>query len=135
MKKSKLINRRGARLSPLVLGVLFSFLSLMISSFLVSVIISALKNPIEMIAIGSLIAFMTSGAVSGFSIARKNRASGIRLSLICSVIFIAIVLVASLLTKRGSISGGMFMNYLCYLMISAFFAFLGAREKRRKRRR
>ena len=135
MKKSKVIGRRGGGVSPLAFGTLFSFISLTVTSFVVSLIISSLKNPIEVIAVGSLIAFMASGAISGFSIAKKNRGIGFRLSLLCSVIFIAIVLICSLILGKGSLSGGNFMNYLCYLMISAFFAFLGAREKRRRGRR
>ncbi len=135
MKKSRVISRHGRRLSPVVLGTLFSFVSLLVTSLVVSLVVSSLKNPIETIAIGSLVAFMASGAISGFSIAKKNCGVGFRLSLLCSGLFIAIILVSSLILEKGSLSGGALMNYLCYLMISAFFAFLGAREKRRGRRR
>ena len=133
MKKSRVINR-STTLSPIIRGVVLSFILLLISSFIVSLILSGFKNPIERLGIGSLIAFMLSGALSGFIIAKRNKGSGFKTALISSVIFIAVVFLSSLLSEGGSISGKAFMNYLCYLMISAFSAFVGAREKSRHRR-
>jgi hypothetical protein len=44
------------------------------------------------------------------------------------------MLAVALITARGKVSGAVFMNSLCYMLISSFTAFLGRkREKRRHR--
>ena len=135
MKKSKVIGRHTTKVSPIIFGIVISLISLFASSLVVSLVVSAMKNPVEVLSLGSLVAFMLSGAISGFVIAKKNKGMGFRASLFSSLFFIVAVFLVSLVLKKGSVSGSSLMNYLCYIMISAFFSFWGSREPHRRRRR
>lgn len=135
MKRYKGFNIKKTGVRTIMFGIAFSFLSLIISSFLISLMLSGMSDPIRYIGIASLIAFLISGAVSGLATAKYKGQGGVKSALISSLIFIAIIFLISLVISKGSVSGGIFMNYVCYIMLSLLTAALSSREKKHRRRR
>lgn len=117
----------------LFISVMISFAVLLAGCLILSFVIVRLKNPTEALPIASLALFLGSGFLSGFLISRQRENGGPVFALLCSVIFIFIFLLVSLIITKGHIPGVLFMNSLCYMLISALAAFLG--KKREKVRR
>ena len=132
MKKKRLINRKSSRSSNVAFGTFASFIMLMVASFFVSLVLSRTKSPIDSLAVGSLISLLLAGAISGFFIGKRYKSLGT--AAFSSIIFVVALLVFSLVSEKGSISGTAFMNAVCYLLISLFTAFIGIRKRRRLKR-
>ncbi len=123
---------------PLALcfGLIFSLIIMLITSLISSTILSVVENPSKILMLVGLIGFVSGGAVSGFSIAKFKGRGGAITSILSSLIFVVVMLIVSAILSRGHVSGAVFMNYLCYLLASSLFAYLGkGKEKRAQRRR
>ncbi len=132
MKKHRQVSKRSVRRTVLF-GVIFSSVMLIVASLCASLILGGSKDAIGSISIAALICFMVSAAISGFAIAKYKGEGGFTASLIASVIFSAAVIAIALIAGDGGIKGAVPMNCLCYVLVAAFTAYLGARRKRRRR--
>ena len=127
--------RRDMKISRvLIFGVIFSFITLFTVSILLSGLIMTTANPTGSAKRLSLVALLVSAAISGFTVAKRKSEGGAMSALFTSLIFAGLVLVISLISSRGSIKGVVFMNLLCYVMISVFFSFFAKKRQRRRRR-
>ena len=134
MKKRNNFKIKKSNVGTLLLGVAFSFCVLIVTSLIFSFILIGLKNPTGSIRTASLAVFLITASIAGFSVSRYKGNGGALLSILTSAAFIFILFAVTLISSRGKVSGGIFMNYICYIMISVFTAFLaGKRKKRRKR--
>lgn len=134
MKKRKGSKFQKTNAGTLILGVAFSFAMLMLTSLIFSFALIGFKNPTGSIGTASLAVFLITAAIAGFTVSKYKGDGGIAISALTSLAFVLILMAAALISAKGKISGALFMNYLCYMLISSFTAFLGRkRPKRRKR--
>ena len=135
MKKHRGSKIKKSALGSLLFGVLFSFAMLIIISFVSSALLMASKNPGGSIKVVSFAVLLITAAVSGFTVSKYKGEGGVVTSLISSVISVIIMLGISIICSGGKVGGVIFMNYLCYVLIAAFTAFLGKKRERRHRHR
>ena len=117
--------------SKFIPSLLFCTFSYIIFSLIASFILLKTAESSRAIPLVSLVVFLLSGAASGIFITRYKGDGGIGLSSACFVTFIFILTLLSLILSKGKVSGGVFMNYLCYLLIGVLFSFLGRKRARR----
>ena len=134
MKKHRNSNARKTPLRVFVFGLGFSLAILIILSFIASFVILSMKNPLLNIKTASLLVLLSAGAISGFAISKYKGELNLGISIAASIAVAAVMLVASLICSRGKLEGGIFMNYLCYVLVSAFFSFVGRKRKVHRRR-
>ncbi len=90
------------------------------------------KNPTSGIKIISLLSFLLSGAASGFISAKIIKSQSLLASVFGSTAFSCALFVLSLFSGGNALN--MIMNVVCYILISAFFTYLGGIKKRKTRR-
>ncbi len=131
MKRHRSAKNRRSGFVLIMYEIVFSGVLLIALSLLSAILLSGMKNPTANIKIFSLAVLLVCAAISGFASSRYN---GNALSgIIASAIFVGIMLIISLIAAKGDIGGGIFMNYLCYMLVAAFSAFLGKKRERRRR--
>lgn len=118
-----------------IFGVLFSFLSLVLVTAIVGVVLSATENPTRSIGIASMISFLLSGAITGFVISKVKRERGRIYSVVTALIFILCILIISFIVGKGDAPLATLMNCVCYLLINLLFSFVVRKQSTRKRRR
>ncbi len=131
MRKRKNTKLKNTAIGTLLFGVLFSFAVLIVLSLASSFLLVGFKNPTSNIRIASLTVFLITAAVSGFAVSKHRGAGGIAFSALTSLLFIAVLFAVAIIISKGKISGALFMNYLCYMMISSFTAVIGTRKPKR----
>ena len=134
MKRHRVTKKRQAPLAALLFGVSLSFSAIILVSFIASAILFNTKTPIGKVDVASLISLLVAGALSGFAISKKKGEGGIVTASICSATSIAIMLLISLISGSGNIGGKSFMNYVCYILVSVFFAFIGRKREKKHHR-
>ena len=134
MKKRKNKKSKNTAIGTLLLGILFSFTVLIVLSLISSFLLIGLKNPTANIRTASLAVFLVTAAVSGFAVSKHRGEGGIAFSALTALAFIALLFALALIMSKGKISGVLFMNYLCYMLISSFTALLGSKKRKRHKR-
>ncbi len=134
MKKHRSKSTEKTPLAVFIFGILFSFATLVILSFISSLILLSTKNPILSIKATSLAVLLIAGAISGFAITKYKGNLNFGISVAASVSVAVLMLAISLIFAKGNVGGGIFMNYLCYVLVAAFFAFVGRRKAKRHHR-
>ena len=134
MKKRKNTKSKNTPLGNLLLGIAFSFGVMIVLSLDSSFLLVGFKNPTANVRVASLAVFLITAAVSGFFVSKRCGKGGIAISALTALAFIALLFAVALIMSKGKISGVLFMNYLCYMMISSFTALLGAKKRNRHKR-
>ncbi len=134
MFNSKSRKRNTSEFRAIALGAIISILSFLALSFIASLILSALKNPLGFIGITAFAVIMLSGAVSGFLTSKIKENSPFLPTLISALLFTAIILCAGLIMSGGRISSLTAVNAAAYVIIAAAAALLGKRRHKRHRR-
>ncbi len=134
MKKRKNTKSKNTPLGTLLLGIAFSFAVMIVLSLVSSFLLVGFKNPTANIRVASLTVFLITAAVSGFFVSKRYGKGGIVISALTALAFIALLFAVALVISKGKISGVLFMNYLCYMLISSFAALLGAKKRKRHKR-
>lgn len=119
----------------IILGVLFSFITLLVITLVSSFVVLRFKNPTNLVPTASLVVFVLCGTVSGFSLSKLKGDGGMAFALITGLTFIFLFIIVSLILTKGRVPGMLFMNALCYLLVSAFWAFIGKKRQAKRRRR
>ena len=132
MYKGKGISLKDNFVLILLICLAISVLSILTLSFIFAMIASMSKDPTGNLGIFSLATLLISGAISGFASAKIKKEGAIGFSALVTLVSCLIMLVLCLIII-GKVSGGAIMNYVCYMLMSVFFAFLGSREKKHKR--
>ena len=113
-------------------GTAFAFLCYFVLSLITSAVAYNMSDPLGYIGILGLVALLMSGAVSGYAVSRVRGEGGFLAAILSSLFFTLIQILIGLIVAKGDLTLGVFFNYLCYIAISAFCAFLGGRRKRRR---
>lgn len=134
MKRHRTAKIKKTPFATFVLGLFFSFLSLLAISFISSLILISTENPTGSVGITSLFSLLAAGMLSGFVISKRNGEDGIKAALLSALAFVALMFAISLVSSKGKIDGAVLMNGLCYILISLPAALLGGKQKKRRRR-
>lgn len=132
MKKRK-FKKSGSK--SLFFGALFALASFLISLTVFSIILSLLKNPISLLGIFGIAAYLSSGAISGFVNSKLKGEGGILFAILSSLIVSGVFLAIGIIASGGKSAPALLMNVLCYLLVSALFAKLASLKKKKFRRR
>ena len=132
MKRRK--TKQRTHLSVLVFGIIFSIATLAMLSFVSSFILMSTKNPLLSVKTASLVTLLSTAAISGFATAKYKGDLNFGISILTSLSVTVLMLAISLISAKGNVGGGIFMNYVCFLLISVFFSFVGRRKIRRHHR-
>ena len=135
MKKRKKARNSQGKCGFFLFGILFSLGFLLVLSLIAAIFLTSVKNPTKNLGAVSLAVFLIGAAMSGFVNSKRGGENGILSSVITSGAFTLLMLVISLILAKGKLSGMVFMNYICYMLVSAFFAFIGRKRTTRHRRR
>ena len=133
MNKGKRISLKGnfAAIFAICLAISTSAVILLSMTFALVAIMS--KDPTGNLGIFSLSALLLGGAIGGFASAKIRKEGAVVFSALVALAVVMIMLIVCIIIN-GKIGGGAFMNYACYVGVSAFSGFLGAREKKYRRR-
>ena len=134
MKKHRGTSRKTTLSRALLFGIGISFAVLLTISLIFSGLVMTSSNPTGEVKAVSLATLLAAGAASGFIISRKMGDGGAFASLLSALAFIGIILAASLILTKGRVGGIVFMNCLCYLLVSVFFSFIAKKRHRHRRR-
>jgi putative membrane protein (TIGR04086 family) len=116
----------------LSIGICFG--SAVIVAFILALIANSSANSTENIPLFALITLVISAAVSGVVISRIKGLGGVKFSALSALAFVLILLLASVIANNGAVPPSAFMNYGCFIGMTAVSAYLG-RKKDTKRRR
>ena len=133
--KNKSGAKRGARMNPIIFGLLSSAISLILLCGIFAFILSGLEDPMATIGYGSLGALILSGALSAFLTAKYTGEGGCPVAIVTSLIFSAAIFLSSLIFGGVGSIGAALMNSLCYLLVGALFSYLGGKKKERRHKR
>ena len=133
MGMSKIKKDRGLLMS-LAIGVLISFMVLMVLSAAGGMTVYMMDDPLAVIDISSLICLLVSGLVSSFIISKITNKGKSLVSILCALLFSLLMLGIGAIWGAGSLSLRVVLNYVCYIGIAVIGTWLATREKKRKRR-
>ena len=125
--------KQGNVFYSVLIGALISAAAMLILSALAAIIANMTKDPLSAIPIASLSATLCAAAVSGYIISRRAHEGKMLTAALSSLLLCLILLLIGLAVSGGALSGGVFLNYICYIGVSLIFAKLGVKKKRRKR--
>ena len=108
--------------------------SVVLFSFIMALVASLTENPGGLTDILSLVALVLSGAFCGVFVAKFYKQNSIYFAALVSLAISLIMLVVCIIVN-GKVSGSALMNYGCYISVAVFSAFLGSREKKRRKHR
>ena len=106
----------------------FSIAAILVCSFITSLIAGGSKDPTGMIGIFSLAAMLISAAAGGVFSSRIRGEGGTVYAALVALAVVLVMLLIAVILCGGRVSAGAFMNYGCYLGVSALSAFLGKRR-------
>ena len=128
----KKTNRTGGGIGKWPMGILLQAGLLPICVLLFCAIAYALEDPTPKLGLFSLGAFLLCAAVSASVMPRLT--GGFLPALLSSLLFALLILLGGLIGSRGHLPAMACMNLLCYMLTSAFFAFLASRKRERRHR-
>ena len=134
MTKRKGFKKEGNVFYSVLIGAAISAAIMLALSAITALIINMTSDPLGAADIGSLISLLIGAALSGYVVARRSAESKMLTAVLSSLLFCLMLLLIGLMLGGGSLSGRVFINYLCYIGISTLFAKLGSREMRKHRR-
>lgn len=127
LKGKKYIKTDGGALKFLIcLG--FSALLMLVCSFIMSIIAANSNDPTGMIGICSLIAMLLSAVGGGIFSVRMKGDGGIPYAILVALGLVLLMLLIAVISCGGKVLGSAFMNYGCYLGVTAMSAFLGKKK-------
>ena len=132
MKKKKITDNT---LKSFLVSLGISALSLLAVAFVMALVAYSMENPTGNVALLSLVSLILSAIISGVVISRITGDGGTRLVALSSLALMLILLLVGLVIKRGGVSSAAFMNYACFVGVSALAAYLGRKSENRRRRR
>ena len=134
---SKIKKGEGGVILTLVKNIVFSALVLLIISLVTAIISNATEDSTGKLVTASLIALLSSAAISGFLISKLPGNGNLGGAVLSVLMFVLIMMVIGVAVNAGKLSMSAVMNYICYFGVGSAGAFLGKKRtshKRRKRR-
>ena len=133
MYKGKRFSFKGNSAIAFLICLGVSLAAVILLSAIFAFVANISRDPTGNLGIYSLAALLLGGAVGGFASAKINKERALLSSALVALAVTAIMLIVCVIIG-GKVGGGAFMNYACYVGVSAFSGFLGTREKKHRRR-
>ncbi|MBQ8321765.1 MAG: hypothetical protein IJX92_05320 [Clostridia bacterium] len=130
--KSRTFSKGAAPL--FIIGIGLSMLVFVGVFLLATLIVSLDSDPTSKIDIAAFVSLIISSAISGIVLTRLHGKDGLKYTALTSLLLSLIMILISIFLSSGALSGGAFMNALCYFGVSMLTAFIGRGGRRRKRR-
>ena len=118
----------------LLIGVGAMIGSVAICALIFAIIASLTSDPGSLTGVFSLLALLIAGAAAAFALSRLIPKDGVAVAIISAAISVALMSIAGLIIGGGSVSFGVFLNYLAFICVSALFAFLATKTGGKRRR-
>ena len=126
-------NRRGHGGKTVIFGITLSSALFLTLAFIAALISSRLEDPSASVGVASLVAFLLSGAICGFTTARMRTDGNIRLPMLSAILFVLILFSVGMGVKRAALPSIIMINLGAYAVIFWLFALLGKKKKRKRR--
>ena len=127
------MRRTKTNRSTLIFGIILTAASFFILTFLASLLLSMIKNPLGASGIASFAVLLITGILSGFFTAKYKGEHGILPSGACALIFAFILFCTGLISSGGKIASITIINLISYVAVAFLFAALAKRRKRHGR--
>ena len=115
----------------MLLGTAFAFLCYFILTLIFSAVSYFTADPLGFVGIGALAALFGSAVISSAVITRLRGEGGFLTAILTSLLFSLIQLLIGLIVSKGELSLGVFINYICYMAISALTALISGRKRKK----
>ena len=132
MKKQR-FRRYGKGGGACIFGALISIATLFCVSAIGALILSNLKNPIDLLGGFALGALILSAVIASVIVSKRYKDSGFGTPLFSSLISSAVILATGLIGGGGKLTLGILMNVLCYVLVFLAFSKLCTRKPGRRR--
>ena len=127
------VKRKSKKMS-LAFGIALSAMAFLVLTLLSAVIAARMADPSKAVGPASFIAFLLSGAISGFITSRGCGQNSLKAPMLTALSFVLILFLTGLLMNRGQLRSVTVINLIGYIAIYWVFALLGKRKKQYKRR-
>jgi len=128
LKKFKIKNQN---LRDLFFSVITVLATLLVLSFIAALILSAAKSNSKDIRLYSLAVLIASAFLSGFI---NSKLRSVKHGIFAALFIVLMMLLLGIILSVGKLSGGAFMNYGCFFLVSCGSAYLGKRRAKKQRR-
>ncbi len=135
MLKGRKFSKSGGSFTLFMRGAVISIAILLALSFIAAVALSTSADPTRSVGIYSLAALILSAVISGITVSRTSGEGGVKIAALCALMITLIMMLTGLIVNKGRLPVGGIMNYVCYLGIFIFSAYLGRKKARKPRRR
>ena len=129
------LKRNKSNRNALFFGIIITTASFFGITFLTSLILSLLKNPLGASGLSSFAVLLLTGMISGFFTSKYKGEGGILLSGAIAVIFALVLLGAGLISSDGKLASITFVNLSSYVALTFVFAAMARSKKKRRRTR
>jgi hypothetical protein len=133
MRKRKTQSIRKTFAGGVAFGILFSVVSFFALTLLGAILLGCLKNPTGSVKPASLAVLILCAIISGFATSKYKGSGGVAAASVTALIFIALMIIASLIAGGGALRGMQIMNALCYVPVAILAAFIAKPRERRRR--
>jgi putative membrane protein (TIGR04086 family) len=131
MHKIKRFLPKGNLAITFLISLAISTSAIILLSLTFALIANMSNDPTGNLEIFSFVALLLSGAIGGFSSAKIKKDGALLFSALVALALTLVMLIISVIIN-GKVSGGAFMNYLCYIGMAIIFSLLGSRESKKK---
>ena len=119
----------------LIFGLISATATLLILAFIGAIVAYSLENPTASLGAISFCVLMATGAISGFSTSKYKGEGGVLPAALSAIVFAVILLFVGIIISRGMLPAVTVINLAVFILSAVFFAILGKKkEKRRKRK-
>ena len=123
----------GGILQKFLICLAISILVILLLSMLSAIILGTLDDPTSLVGLFSLGCMLISAALSGVVCSRLKGDGGLSFATLVALAMVLVMLLINVILCGGRVSGGAFMNYGCYMGVSALSAFLARKRVSHKR--
>jgi len=134
MKRSRYDRKKKPFIKVFAFGTVFNLALFFVFTFIASLIISKMKDPLSLFGVAAFAVMALTGAISGFFTARFKGENGVFPAALCSFIIAFILLGAGLILGDGKVGLITPLNLLAYFLF-AFISALLTKKKQKYRRR
>lgn len=134
MTKKNAKTKGGFGASDVLFGFLISFLAMLATSLIASIILYMQADPTPLIDVASLIVLLVTAAVSGYIISKRTSEQKMLTVVLSSLLLCFLLFVIGMIITAGGVTNRVYLNYLCYIGVAILFAWLGGRAPARRRR-
>ena len=126
-------HRTGGR--ALIFGIIFTVAVFFATALVGAIILARTENPTGHTGLCGMIVLFITAAASGFAVSRYKGEGGMLPSVLCSLLFVLVVLIIGLVTGKGKLPLISVINLGAFMLISTLSAALGRKREKKRRRK